>query len=74
MNKSIESVFLRSGGSEFQRWGAERLKARAPMVERRADGTVRLREEAERRDRLGILIWRRSDRYGGARLWMDLNV
>jgi len=61
-------MFLMSGGREFQRRGAEQLKALDPMVDRRAEGTVRLMEEADLRDRVGMLIWRRWDRYGGARL------
>ena len=63
-----------SGGRLFQRRGAERLKDRAPMVDRRAGGTRRLMEEADLSDRVGVLIWMRSDRYGGARLCMALNV
>ena len=63
-----------SGGREFQRWGAERLKALDPIVVRRAGGTVRLMEEADLRGRPGVLMWRRSVRYGGVRLWMALNV
>ena len=69
-----ESIFLMSGGRLFQRRGAERLKAGAPMVDRRAGGTCRLMEEADLSDRVGVLIWMRSDRYGGARLCMALNV
>ena len=55
-------MFLMVGGREFQRRGAERLKALAPMVDRRAGGTVRLVEEADLRHRVGTLIWMRSDR------------
>ena len=55
-------MFLMSGGREFQRRGAERLKALSPMVDSRAGGTVRLMEEADLRDRVGMLIWMRSDR------------
>jgi len=58
----IESMFLMSGGREFQRRGAERLKALEsldPMVDRRAGGTVRSMEETDLRDREGMLIWRR---------------
>ncbi len=69
-----ELMFLMSGGREFQRRGAERLKALDPMVDRRAEGTVRLMEEADLSAREGVLMWRRSERYGGARLWMALNV
>ena len=59
-----------SGGREFQRRGAERLKALDPLVDRHAGGTVRLMEEADPQ----LLIRRRAERYGGARLWMALNV
>ena len=68
-----EVRFLRSGGREFQSWGAERLKALLPMVLRRAEVTVRWVEEEDLRERAGVAIWR-SDRYGGARLWMALKV
>uniref|UniRef100_A0A672Y6I1 Ig-like domain-containing protein n=1 Tax=Sphaeramia orbicularis TaxID=375764 RepID=A0A672Y6I1_9TELE len=34
-------IFLRSGGKEFQSWGAERLNALLPTVVRRAEGTVK---------------------------------
>jgi len=44
------------------------------MVDRRAGGTVRLMEEADLKDRVGILMHRRAERYVGARLWMALNV
>ena len=67
-------MFLMSGGREFQRRGAERLKALDPMEDKRNEGTVRLMEEADLRDRVGVLMRRRSDRYGGERLWMALNV
>ena len=67
-------MFRMSGGRLFQRRGAERLKALPPMVDKRAGGTVRLVEEADLSDRVGVLIWMRSDRYGGERLWMALNV
>ena len=67
-------MFLMLGGREFQRRGAERLKALAPMVVRWAGGTVRLMDEADLSDREGVLMWRRSERYGGERLWMALKV
>ena len=54
--------FRRSGGSEFQSWGAEQLKALPPMVLRRAGGTVRCREEEDLREQAGTAMWRRSDR------------
>ena len=57
-----ESQFLMSGGSEFQSWGAERLKALLPMVLRRAGGTERWREEEDLREREGVAMWRRSER------------
>ena len=44
----------RSGGSEFQSWGAERLKALPPIELRRAVGTVRWREEEDLRVRDGV--------------------
>ena len=68
------SMDLMSGGREFQRRGAERLKALAPMVDRRAGGMMRLVEEEDLRHRVGILVWIRSDKYGGARLWTALKV
>lgn len=57
-----ESIFLRSGGKEFQSRGAERLNALLPMVVRRAEGTDKLMEEEDLREREGIWTWRRSDR------------
>ena len=54
-----------SGGSEFQRLGAERLKALPPMVLRRAEGTKRWREEEDLSEREGMAMERKSDRYGG---------
>lgn len=45
-----------SGGREFHRRGAEQLKARDPMVDRRIRGTIRLMEEVDLRDRVGVLI------------------
>ncbi len=67
-------MFLSWVGNEFQRWGAERLNALLPMVVRRAEGTDMCMEEEDLREREGVGTWRRSDRYGGARLWMALNV
>ena len=67
-------MFLMSGGSEFQSWGAERLNALLPMVLRRAEGTERWREEEDLREREEVAMERRSERYGGARLWIALNV
>ena len=62
-----------SGGSEFQSWGAERLKTLHPIVLRRAGGTER-RIEEDLREREEVAMWRRLDRWGGARLWMALKV
>ena len=58
----------RASGSAFQSLGAEQLKALSPMVVRRAGGTDRREAEEERSVRRGEYVWRRSDRYGGARL------
>ncbi|XP_049912952.1 HERV-H LTR-associating protein 2 isoform X2 [Epinephelus moara] len=49
-------------GREFQRQGAERLKALDPVVDRREEGTMRLMEEADLSIREGVLMWRRSER------------
>lgn len=49
LKNSRESVFQMSGGREFQRRGAEWLKALDPMVVMRAGGMVRLREEDDLR-------------------------
>lgn len=67
-------MFLSWGGSEFQRRGAERLNALLPIVVRRAGGTDRCMEEEDLRERVEVGPWRRSDKYGGARLWIALNV
>ena len=67
-------MFLMLGGREFQKRGAEQLKALAPMVDKRAGGTMRLIEEVDLSVREGVLTWRRSERYGGERLWMALKV
>ena len=61
-------MFLSRGGREFQRRGAEPLNALLPMVVRRAEGTDRCKAEEDLREREGVGTWRRSDRYGGARL------
>lgn len=37
-----------------------------------AEGIVRLFDEEDLRVRVGVVMWRRSARYGGARLWMAL--
>lgn len=52
--KNGQSVFLMSGGREFQRRGAVQLKALEPMVDRQADGTVREMDEANLRVQLGV--------------------
>ena len=57
-----------SGGREFQRLGADRLKALDPMVVRLADGVKSLMVEEDRRVREGVWIWISSARYDGARL------
>lgn len=69
-----ESKLRMSGGREFQRRGAERLKALNPMVVKRARGTVRWMVEEDLRVREDVLMWRSSERYRGARLWMALKV
>ena len=69
-----ESTFLSLCSKSFQRRGAERLNALCPMVVRLAEGTDRCTEEEDLREREGVGTWTRSDRSGGARLWMALNV
>lgn len=66
-----EFVFLMSGGRLFHSRGAERLNAHAPMVDCRAGGVFRLIEEADMSDRVGVLIWMRSDRYGGGKVFRN---
>ena len=44
------------------------------MVDRLAVTTSSLMEEADLRDGFEVSTWIRSDRYGGARLCMALNV
>ena len=63
-----------SGGREFQRRGAERLKALDPMVVERAGGTVGWMEEEDLRVRKGVSMCSSSEMYRGARLWMALKV
>ena len=53
LNCESELIFLKSGGKEFQSWGAERLKALLPMVLRRAVGTARWMEKDDLREREG---------------------
>lgn len=50
------SLFQMSGGREFQRQGAERLKALDPMVDIRVGGIVRLMEEDDLRVRLDVVM------------------
>ena len=67
------SILRRSGGRELQSQGAEQLKALPPIVTRRK-GSWSWREEEDRREREGVEMWRRSEMYGGARLWRALKV
>ena len=75
-----ESASRMSGGREFQRRGAERLKALDPMVVRRGaerlkaldpmvvklkGGAVRWREAEDLRVRMGVLMCRRWESYKG---------
>lgn len=48
----------------------EWLKAIAPIGERWKEETERLTVSTDLRDQERMLIWRSSDRYGVARLWM----
>ena len=57
-----------SGGREFQRLGADRLKALDPMVVRLADGAKSWIVEQDERVQEGVWIWISSARYDGARL------
>ena len=59
-----------SGGREFQRLGADQLKALDPMVVRLADGAKSWIVEQDERVQEGvwIWIWISSARYDGARL------
>ena len=54
MKVESESILRMSCGREFQRWGAEWLKALDPMVVRRAEGTVSWKAEEDRRAREGV--------------------
>lgn len=67
-------MFLSRDGKEFQRRGADLLNALLPMVPRLAEGTESCVEEDDLRERDGLGTRIRSDRFGGARLWMDLNI
>lgn len=68
-----ESIFLTVEVKEFQSREAERLKSLKPMVVGWVEGTVRWMEE-DLRVWEDMETWRRSDRYGGGRLWTALNV
>ena len=57
-----------SSGREFQRLGADRMKALDPMVVRLADGVKSWMVEEDRRVREGVWVWISSARYDGARL------
>ena len=57
-----------SGGREFQRLGADQLKALDPMVVRLADGAKSWIVEQDERVQEGVWIWISSARYDGARL------
>ena len=57
-----------SGGREFQRLGADRLKAPDPMVVRLADGVKSWMVEEDRTVREGGWIWISSAKYDGPRL------
>ena len=57
-----------SSGREFQRLGADRMKALDPMVVRLADGVKSWMVEEDRRVREDVWIWISSARYEGPRL------
>ena len=46
-----------TGGREFQRMGADLLKALKPLVVRLADGTKSWMAEGDRRVQKGVWIW-----------------
>ena len=50
LKRDREVRFQRSGGREFQSWGAEHLKALLPVVLRQAEGTVRWVEGEDLRE------------------------
>lgn len=56
------------GGREFQRRGAERLKALESTMVMRAGGIVKLMEDDD------LSMWRSSVSYREARLWRALKV
>ena len=53
----METVSEVSGGREFQRLGADRLKALDPMVVRLADGAKSWMIEEDWRVQEGVWIW-----------------
>lgn len=61
-----------SWGRVFQIFGAIQLKALLPMVVKCTDGTTRVTEAEDLRDRVGEYTWKSSLRYEGARLWRAL--
>ena len=63
-----------SSGREFQRLGADRMKALDPMVVRLADGVKSWMVEEDRRVREGVWIWVSSARYDGSKLGRILKV
>ena len=65
--ETVSEVRMSSGG-EFQRLGADRLKALDPMVVRLADVVKSWRVEEDRRVRDGVWVWISSVRYDSARL------
>ena len=57
-----------SGGREFQRLGADQLRALDPMVVRLTDGTKSWMVGEDQRVQEGVWLWISSVRYDGARL------
>lgn len=57
-------VLQRSGGKDFQRWGADQLKALFPRVARQVVGTVRYGEEEGLREQEGVAVWTMLNRRG----------
>lgn len=52
-----------------------KVRGRVALTEdRQKGGTEKLIVEADLRDWEGMLMWKKSDRYGGARLWMAFIV
>ena len=70
-----DSVVRLDRGREFQRRGAERLKALSPIGDQRAEGAESREEEEDRRERERERVrLEDSERNGGARLWRALKV